>query len=262
LPWPIPLWFAFLVCALASVPASAGDGVIEINAAAAQRGGVTTGDTPGFPVTLSKSGSYRLTGDLVSSSKAVSLIDITADGVSLDLNGFTVGACLGGGVCGTGTADAITAGGQSLAHIHGGVVRGAGYACVRGGTRAVIEDLRISGCDGDGIVTGSHARIARVHVSDVEEQGVDVQIGSVLQDSIVTGSGSYGVTVYFSALVVDSLIDNNAGAIGATGFSGATKGGYRGCVITRNAGTDEEQSISPAMRDLGGNTCGSDTVCP
>ena len=40
------------------------DGVIEINTAKALAGGVTTGDTPGFPVTISESGSYRLTGNL------------------------------------------------------------------------------------------------------------------------------------------------------------------------------------------------------
>ena len=38
------------------------DGVIEINQHRALAGGVTAGDTAGFPVTLSQRGSYRLTG--------------------------------------------------------------------------------------------------------------------------------------------------------------------------------------------------------
>jgi len=45
-------------------PAGAVDGVIEINQAKAKAGAVTAGDTPGFPVTISAAGSYRLTGDL------------------------------------------------------------------------------------------------------------------------------------------------------------------------------------------------------
>ena len=44
--------------------AFAGDGVIEINAAAAAAGGVTATDTPGYPVTIDAPGSYRLTGNL------------------------------------------------------------------------------------------------------------------------------------------------------------------------------------------------------
>ena len=57
-----------LVCGawLASpAPALAVDGVIEINQARALAGGVTPGDTAGFPVSLNDSGSYRLTSDLV-----------------------------------------------------------------------------------------------------------------------------------------------------------------------------------------------------
>ena len=44
-------------------PLYAVEGVIDINQARALAGGVTPGDTPGFPVTVSQSGSYRLTGE-------------------------------------------------------------------------------------------------------------------------------------------------------------------------------------------------------
>jgi hypothetical protein len=40
------------------------DGVIEINQAAVRAGGITPGDTPGFPAWLNLEGSYRLTGNL------------------------------------------------------------------------------------------------------------------------------------------------------------------------------------------------------
>jgi len=45
-------------------PALAVDGVIEINQARANAGGVTLSDGPGFPVTIDHNGSYRLTSDL------------------------------------------------------------------------------------------------------------------------------------------------------------------------------------------------------
>ena len=49
-------------------------------------GNVTPGDTPGFPVTISKAGSYRLSGNLTVPNKDTTAILIVADDVTLDLN--------------------------------------------------------------------------------------------------------------------------------------------------------------------------------
>src|SRR5690242_11336971 len=106
-----------LVAAVAvAFPALAVDGVIEINQARALAGGITAGDFPGYPITISVSGSYRLTSDL---RAAVSNdgIDITADNVTLDLNGFTVYG--GGGLI----ADGISIGDHKNVEIKNGTVR-------------------------------------------------------------------------------------------------------------------------------------------
>jgi hypothetical protein len=50
---------------------------------------VTPGDDPGFPVTISQSGSYRLTGNLVVPAY-VDGINVNASNVTLDLNGFSI----------------------------------------------------------------------------------------------------------------------------------------------------------------------------
>ena len=73
-----------------SGPANAVDGVLEINQTCAVNTGCFAGDTAGFPVTISASGSYRLTGNLDLVGTAVPVIQITADRVTLDLNGFMV----------------------------------------------------------------------------------------------------------------------------------------------------------------------------
>ncbi len=54
--------FCFLLgtMILAVSPAGAVDGVVLIDQNRALAGNVTPGDTPGFPVTISLSGSYRL----------------------------------------------------------------------------------------------------------------------------------------------------------------------------------------------------------
>lgn len=75
-------------------PVLAGDGVLEINQTCAVNTGCFAGDTAGFPVTLSAEGSYRLTGNLDVSGQPtpenVTAIEITADGVTVDLDGFSI----------------------------------------------------------------------------------------------------------------------------------------------------------------------------
>ena len=85
------------ICSLIAVclswlasPALAVDGVVEINQARAEAGGVTATDTPGFPVTIDQSGSYRLTGNLTVSSATTEAIEVRDDRVTIDLNGFSI----------------------------------------------------------------------------------------------------------------------------------------------------------------------------
>ena len=64
------------VCMLAAISSSlyAVDGIVLIDQNRALAGNVTPGDAPGFPVTLSQPGSYRLSGNLRVDSKIVSQI--------------------------------------------------------------------------------------------------------------------------------------------------------------------------------------------
>src|SRR5690349_335055 len=77
------------------------DGVISINQSRALAGGVTPGDGAGFPVTITQSGSYRLSGNLTIPDLNTGAIQIMADFVTLDLNGFSIAGPV---VCTTGTA--------------------------------------------------------------------------------------------------------------------------------------------------------------
>ena len=81
-----------LVCAFSLVPTSlfAVDGIVLIDQSHALAGGITPGDAAGFPVTISQPGSYRLSGNLIVPDMNTTAIVITADGVTLDLNGFSI----------------------------------------------------------------------------------------------------------------------------------------------------------------------------
>src|SRR5271154_6656573 len=83
-----------IICSslLVAIPGSlyAVDGVVLINQSSALQGGVTPGDAPGFPVTISQPGSYRLSSNLVVPDSNTNAIEITAEFVTLDLNGFSI----------------------------------------------------------------------------------------------------------------------------------------------------------------------------
>jgi hypothetical protein len=64
--------------------------VVLIDQKHALAGGVTPGDAPGFPVTISQPGSYRLSGNPTVPDLNTTAIHITADRVTLDLNGFSI----------------------------------------------------------------------------------------------------------------------------------------------------------------------------
>ncbi|TDR47695.1 hypothetical protein DFR29_102355 [Tahibacter aquaticus] len=68
--------------------AAAAPAQVVITQASVMAGGITAGDTPGFPATLDTTGSYILGSNL--NSAGLSAITISGRNVSLNLNGFTV----------------------------------------------------------------------------------------------------------------------------------------------------------------------------
>jgi hypothetical protein len=65
------------------------DGLVLIDQSRALAGSVTAGDTPGFPITISQPGSYRLSGNLTVPSGQRAIV-IAAANVSIDMNGFNI----------------------------------------------------------------------------------------------------------------------------------------------------------------------------
>src|SRR5512144_1730857 len=91
------LALAAIAAAAASTPVLGVDGMKLIDQARAFAGGLTPGDAPGFPVTISQPGSYRLSGNLTVPDANTTAIDITSSDVTIDLNGFAI---IGPTVCG------------------------------------------------------------------------------------------------------------------------------------------------------------------
>lgn len=257
-----------LLLALAPCAADAMDGVIEINQASAAAGGVTPGDTPGFPVTISRSGSYRLTSSLTTNVRSLSLVSITADFVTLDLGGFTVSHCPSGGLCSVGTANAIDAPSDvdDVTVRNGNLQNGAGHCINLQGDRARVEDVRVRDCVEIGVVLGSEASIDGVTASGNGDLGLAIGGFGHIRNSTSHGNGDFGIGVSTGSLVESSVISRNLGG-GLRPWSGGAETepiGYRGCVIESNGETEAQIRASDQLyfRSLGSNLCGSDAICP
>jgi len=193
------------------------DGVFEISQACVSFGCVP-GDSGGFPVTITESGSYRLTSNLNTTSANTTLLQVNADDVSIDLNGFSLtgpAVCSGSTVSctNTGSGEGIDASNDDNIIIRNGTIRGMGDAGIRISNNAIVEDVVINSNGGPGLSGGSFTSggvFRRLSVSTNGGQGVGAAFGShYLMDSVVINNGDFGVFAIFCGNVL--MVGNDNG---------------------------------------------------
>ncbi len=255
------------------------DGVVEINQTRALAGGVTPGDAPGFPVTIAATGSYRLTGNLVVSSANEIAIEITAQGVALDLNGFDVrGPVVCSGVplncTGSGTGVGIKST-RDRHSVRNGFVGGFGDKGIQllGGS-AHIEDVMVISNANGGIETGVRAIVKDCIVEANGGVGVAVQTESRIDGNLVGSNDADGITARESVVTGNSLTFNNGDGIETTFGGSVVRGnmvnfnrdfglrlssetGYGDNVVNNN-----DNGAVVGGIEIGANVCDSDTTCP
>jgi hypothetical protein len=199
---------------LAASGASAGDGAIEINGVAAAAGGVTPGDAPGFPVSLSRPGRYVLTGDLELGSPGTTAIELLADGITLDLNDFTIRGVV---ACTAGSPTSCTPSGSGVgivgaaaySVVRRGRVLGMGNDCIRLGTAARVEGLLVAECGDEGVEVGLFADVRDTTSIDVAGDGIVVGGSARVRDSQAFGSGGFGIRTTSHAIVAGNQVAAN-----------------------------------------------------
>lgn len=208
-----------------AVPALAVDGVIEINQARALAGS-GAGDAPGFPVTLSAAGSYRLTGNLEVDTLDTTAIAVDADDVSIDLNGFVIRNrtpcrpdC---GAAGSGVG--VDASGRENLAVSNGTIIGMGNAAVLSGDDSQVSRLRVIGNGGAGIVVGDRGSVRDSTVDGAGGVGIQTGSNGGVFASAVAGTGSQGIRMGQGSTVAGSRIQNAGG-------NGIEIDGKRGSVI-------------------------------
>lgn len=258
-----PLCRSFLsICAAAAIAAAAqGDGVVGIDQRAAMSGRVTTADTPGFPVTIMQPGSYRLESNLIVPDAATTAIEITADNVTLDLNGFSIIGpnhctpnplhCTFTGGAGIGIK-AVSATGFSPANIRvmNGTVRGMGGHGIRMmGDGTVVERVFAISNGGPGIVVGQGSvidSVASLNASGAALVGLIVRgctaTNNVFGIFIRPGGVGIGNTAMNNA--AGGISVNNASAKGNTAMSNGDYGFDATCPSSLEGNTSTRNGIN------------------
>jgi parallel beta-helix repeat protein len=192
--------------------ASAADGRIAINQSKAQAGKITPGDAAGFPVTLTRSGSYLLTSNLTISDNQDGIV-IAANGVTIDLNGFRItGTGLGTGIHDNNVSrKGIT--------IRNGTISNFNLAVrIFASTENVVQGMRTFDNYDGGMGVGSNSLVSGNIVSDSGYVGIVVGDYSLVTGNIASGFATEGITVHCPS----SVIGNTARTTINLTFEGCT----------------------------------------
>jgi hypothetical protein len=185
-----------------------------INQARAQAGKVTPGDARGFPVTISRPGSYRLTSNLIVTNPGSPAVNIVANDVTLNLNGFMV---QGPTVC-TGTplictpccgGDGIAAVGQRNTAVVNGTVQGMGGSGITLGADSIVENVRALGNGGNGISVGLNSAVRSSVSSSNGVHGMVINAGTLVRGNVASLNNQIGIFVDCPSNVIENATVGN-----------------------------------------------------
>jgi hypothetical protein len=249
---------------LGAIPASAGDGRLEINQTCALAG-CFPGDSPGFPVTLGSDKSYVLTSSLQLSSASGIGIQVGARS-TLDFQGFSlIGAitCSGGPPvsCSEFGASTGIVGAEGVV-IRNGTVRGTTYA-IRSGNGTRIEQMALERNSNDGIRADLGAEGWIVEGCAIEfNGGIGISLnysggskGALIRNNKIRANGDYGIALT-QGLVLENTITENV-SLGVAG----NQFGYGSNFLVGNDGGGDVAQVSNGQQ-IGQNVCGTNTTCP
>jgi hypothetical protein len=232
---------------MASVPASlyAVDGQVLINQ--------STLNAAGGTYTITQPGSYKLSGNLQAKDQNTSVILISSDHVTLDLNGFSI----------LGTADCS---GDVSPCANSGF--GKGVVTLGRFFDVTIRNGTIQGMGGRGIdVTGDSILVEYMHVRNNGENGIVIsrldkpQFNAIVQHNNVQENGLAGIIVGGGRIVNNVVTNNFSDGIEIEQALGPTlpTGTVIGNVVTNNGryGLFLKGSVNYIGNSMAGNVTGN-----
>lgn len=248
---------------------------VGLPAHAASGGPVLISQPKQFPITITEPGSYQLEENLVVPDVNTTAIEVAANDVTIDLNGFSISGpvvCSGtscppsGFGNGISTAGILPVGCCSNITVRNGTIRGMGGRGISLSHNSVlIEDMHIrsnAGAFAAGVdIVGLNATIRHSSVdSHCGGTAIFVQVeGFLISDNVVTGCGNgFGVVsgVGSTGSVLRNVIVGHG--VGLALYNSNTGyAGYSGNVFENNV-----LNVLPGYGiNLGQNLCGN-AVCP
>ena len=176
--------------------------VTLLNQDAAATGGVTPNDSPGFPISITEPGSFRLSGNLTVPDADTTAIEISADDVTIDLNGFAI---IGPTVCPTAggppssdegpvtTCSPLGSGVGIKAAEPYTIASNGPVQNYRAGTRVLNGTIR--GMGGNGAVLGLGAHVEGVTFRSNGGSGLLTGRSSIVRNNTAVGNGAKGLFV-------------------------------------------------------------------
>ena len=217
---------------MVTTPALASDGVREINQTCAGLTGCFTGDTAGFPVTISSAGSYRLTSNLLVPNAFTDGIVVSTSSVSIDLNGFEIAGpvvCSGDPLLcspasGDGSGVERVSSTNSGISVKNGSITGMGAYGVLLGNQAEVSNLRVRWNRLAGISTASGSTVSGNTAFENGDEGIFASPGSTVSGNAAFGNGDDGISAGNGSIVSSNTVYQN-GADGIATGAGATVSG-------------------------------------
>ena len=268
---------ALLLC-VSSMCVFASDGVQEINQTCAENTGCFSGDSAGFPVTIDGTAgqSYLLTSDLSVTGVNDQVITMAADGISIDLNGFSLSGpvtCTGEGksidCTASGTGSGV-GGSRRAISVRNGSIIGVGRFGVHLGDGSEVRNVRIRWAGIKGVVANGDVVISDNTVFENAGIGIECDGSCAIAGNVSRGNGSHGIEVNPGSVVRansvsvngedgilcdGSLVHDNAVTFntgwGLNWKGGIVRCGYRGNVIRSNAEGNVVATV--VLTNLGGN---------
>jgi hypothetical protein len=192
--------FALAALVLGTTPAYAQKTITQ---AKVNTGNFTPGDAPGFPLTISVRGAYKLTGNLTVPNANTTAIQITADNVTLDLNGF--------GIYGPGD-------------------NGAGHGVIANNSNVTVINGSVRGMGGAGLyLQGNTHRVENVYVTANGNAGIAFGSNSIIKgNTAILNNASRASAAAIEefiggggSLVAGNVVNNNIG-IGISARNGTS----------------------------------------
>ncbi len=243
------------------------------------------GQVKTFPIVISKSGSYKLRSNIVVPDANTTAISVTADNVTIDLNGFSI---LGPVVCSggppvtsctptsTGSAgygvDSLTAL-KAGTTVLNGTVQGLGRSGLNLGSRARVRDVRVVSNGADGVYAGGQATITGNTAAGNGGNGFFIQDAAVVSGNVAFGNLADGISVW-TGIVNGNDVRSNGGhgiedgggtVIGNACFFNINGLGVPGGEVGYTNNVFQGNTFGSVMgggTDIGHNDCNGSTTCP